>query len=137
VWWNPPNTWNGTPVFTEPTCSSAWNQQFVFEHIGVLNGKDSWRIHPRFPSSGMCLDIPGGTTQDSSIQIWACSGGWQQNFELRRVGDGSIQINPIYDEACITQYRYDGPPFDGDPYTTACSYSPHVDRAQSWLLMIY
>jgi hypothetical protein len=124
-------TWNGSYLYTG-TCNSGWDRQFIFQHIGVLGGKDSWQIHPRYAGANQCLDIPGGTTADSWIQVWSCNGGWQQEFQLRRVGDGSIQINPIYDDACITQ----GSTYDL-PYTTACSYSPHVWPSQSWVLLLY
>jgi hypothetical protein len=130
-----PGTWNGTSV-SYAVCNAGWDRQFIFEHIGVLGGKDSWRIHPRYAGSNQCLDIPGGTTNDAYIQVWACNGNWQQNFQLRRVGDGSIQINPIYDDACIAQQNPDVY-FPGLAYTTACTYSPHIAQNQSWVILLY
>jgi len=94
---------NGTHV-QQYSCYVAWNQQFVLVYLGYVNNRQAWRIKPRFDQT-KCVDVTDGVTQvGKPLQIWTCSSGWQQMFELHDVGSSSLhvyQIKPIYNGWCI------------------------------------
>jgi hypothetical protein len=88
--------------------TGEWNQQFVLAHIGTVNGRDAWRIKPRF-AQNKCLDVKDGVTaRGQVIQIWDCNNGWQQMFELRPLirNPYIFQISPVYNHWCVGSDDY-------------------------------
>jgi len=85
-------------------CEVTWAQQFQLVSIGVVNGVQAWRIKPRFVDT-KCVDVRDGVTVPGQpVQIWQCSSGWQQMFELANLGDSvfhQYQLRPVYNHWCL------------------------------------
>lgn len=98
------NPANGAGV-RQNYCDVTWAQQFQLVSIGVVNGVQAWRLKPRFVDS-KCVDVKDGVTvAGQPLQIWQCSSGWQQMFEMVDVSGDPVfhqyQLRPVYNHWCV------------------------------------
>jgi ricin-type beta-trefoil lectin protein len=95
---------NGLHVW-QNYCSVTWRQQFQLVSIGPVNGVAAWRVKPRY-NLAKCLDVVDGrTVAGQPLQIWQCSNGWQQMYQMVDVPNGptyhKYQLEPVYNHWCV------------------------------------
>ncbi|GGS49677.1 hypothetical protein GCM10010156_05460 [Planobispora rosea] len=103
-------TWNLGGQVQQFTCHAEWNQHFVFRKAEVINGRQTWRLTPRYTDGQRCVDVRDGTSNGGELlQTWTCHSGWQQRFHIVGAGGGRYTIRPSYNGWCLTvSYpRYD------------------------------
>jgi len=83
-------------------CHNGPNQRFFARDMG--DGSVSLEAQ----NSGLCLDVPQSTYNDTQIRQYRCNGNDNQRFYFQNVGGNDFQITLKHSGKCVDVYNPDG-----------------------------